>query len=59
MDIARRLVAAGAVLTAHDPVVKSLPVDLKAVPIAAAVYEAAEGVDAIVLATEWPEFRAI
>jgi nucleotide sugar dehydrogenase len=56
LDIARRLLAAGCVLSAYDPVVKALPVDLSAVRIATDAYDAAHRVDAVVLATEWPEF---
>jgi UDPglucose 6-dehydrogenase len=59
LDIALRLVAAGAVVTAYDPVVKSLPAQFGDVRIAADVYEAAQGVDAVLLATEWPEFLDI
>jgi nucleotide sugar dehydrogenase len=56
LDIARRLLAAGCVVSAYDPVVKSLAEELSAVRIAADVYDAAHRVDAVVLATEWPEF---
>ncbi|WP_445185069.1 UDP-glucuronate decarboxylase [Pseudonocardia sp. Cha107L01] len=56
LDIARRLLAAGCVVSAYDPVVKSLPEELSAVRIAADAYDAAHRVDAVVLATEWPEF---
>lgn len=56
LDIARRLLAAGSVVSAYDPVVKSLPEDLAAVRIATDAYDAAHRVDAVVLATEWPEF---
>jgi nucleotide sugar dehydrogenase len=56
LDIAGRLLAAGAIVSAYDPVVKNLPDELAAVRIAADPYDAAYRVDAIVLATEWPEF---
>jgi nucleotide sugar dehydrogenase len=56
LDIAGRLLAAGAIVTAYDPVVKTLPEELAAVRIAADPYDAAHRVDAIVLVTEWPEF---
>jgi nucleotide sugar dehydrogenase len=56
LDVARRLLAAGAIVSAYDPAVKHLPDELASVRIAADPYEAAHRVDAIVLATEWPEF---
>ena len=56
LDIARRLLAAGALVSAYDPVVKRLPEDLESVRLAADPYEAADEVDAVVLATEWAEF---
>lgn len=59
LDIARRLVAAGALVSAYDPVVKRLPDDLAGVRIAADPYEAADDVDAVVLVTEWAEFSEL
>jgi nucleotide sugar dehydrogenase len=59
LDIARRLLAAGAVVSAFDPVVKSLPEEFGAVRLTRDAYEAAQRVDAVVLTTEWPEFRLI
>lgn len=59
LDIAKRLIAAGALVSAFDPVVKSLPDDYSGVRLAADVYEAANRVDAVVLTTEWSEFRLI
>lgn len=59
LEIARRLLAAGAVVTAFDPVVKSLPEEYRAVRLASDAYEAADRADAVVLTTEWPEFREL
>jgi nucleotide sugar dehydrogenase len=59
LDIARRLLSAGAVVSAFDPVVKALPEEFGAVRLAHDVYEAADRVDAVVLTTEWPEFTLI
>lgn len=56
VDIARRLLAAGSLVSAYDPVVKKLPDDLAEVRIATDPYDAAERADAVVLATEWEEF---
>jgi nucleotide sugar dehydrogenase len=59
LDIARHLMAAGCVVSAHDPIVKQLPDDLAAVRVATDVYDAADRADAVVLVTEWPEFEDI
>jgi len=59
LDIARRLIAAGAVVSAFDPVVKVLPEEFKTVRLTRDAYDAADRADAVVVATEWPEFRDI
>jgi UDPglucose 6-dehydrogenase len=60
VEIIRRLYVAGAVVSAYDPVIKEVP-DLHDVPlrIGADTYDAADRVDAIVIATEWPHFAAL
>jgi nucleotide sugar dehydrogenase len=55
LDLAAALAAAGAEVTAYDPVVRAVPDRLDIVVVDDA-YEAAEGADAVVLVTEWPEF---
>jgi len=55
VDVAAALVAAGATVVAHDPVVRSVP----AVPQLALVddpYDVASRADAVVLLTEWPDY---
>ena len=59
LDIAQRLLMAGTVVSAYDPVVKTLPSQLAPVRVASDVYDAADGADAVVLATEWPEFAEL
>jgi UDPglucose 6-dehydrogenase len=59
LDIARRLLAAGAVVSAFDPVVKTLPEECKAVRLTRDAYDAADRADAVVVTTEWPEFRLL
>jgi UDPglucose 6-dehydrogenase len=59
LDIAQRLLAAGAVVSAFDPVIKSLPQEFASIRLAGDAYEAADRVDAVVLTTEWPEFRLL
>jgi len=56
LDIARRLLAAGCVVSAFDPQVKKLPEDLDAVRVTTDAYDAAARADALVLVTEWPQF---
>lgn len=59
LDLAGRLLAAGAVVSAFDPVVTQLPGDLDAVRNAQSPIEAARGVDAVILVTEWSELVAL
>jgi UDPglucose 6-dehydrogenase len=59
LDILRRLRPSGAVLSAYDPIVKSLPDEFSGVRLGVDAYDAADRADAIVLATEWPEFRVL
>jgi UDPglucose 6-dehydrogenase len=59
LDIARRLLIAGAVVSAFDPVTKALPEEFGAIRLTRDVYEAADRVDAVVVTTEWPEFSQI
>lgn len=56
VDLIRLLLAAGATVSAYDPKVKSLPPDL-VVAISGSAQEALKGADAVIVATEWPEFR--
>ncbi|MDF1596261.1 MAG: UDP-glucose/GDP-mannose dehydrogenase family protein [Acidimicrobiia bacterium] len=53
VDMANLLVAAGAHVTAHDPGVAP---DLPGIEIAISPLEAVNGADALLIATEWPEF---
>jgi nucleotide sugar dehydrogenase len=59
LDITRRLLAAGAVVSAFDPLVKALPEEFACVRLTRDVYDAADRVDAVVVTTEWPEFSLI
>lgn len=55
--MARILVAAGVEVTAFDPAVKSSPID--GIVLAPSAADAAKGADALLIATEWPEFKAV
>jgi len=60
LDIARRLTARGAWVRVHDPVALDKAREELAstgVTCCATAVEAAEGADAIILATDWPEYR--
>jgi nucleotide sugar dehydrogenase len=59
LDIARRLLTAGVKVSAFDPIVKSLPDEFSAVRLTGDVYEAADRADAVLVTTEWPEFRLL
>ena len=51
----QRLVAKGATVRAYDPAVDS--VDLDGVEVVGDAYAACEGASAVVVATEWDEFK--
>jgi len=58
LELARRLVEAGAHITAWDPAVRSLPQPLLSqIHLAGSAQEAARESEALVLCTPWPEFR--
>lgn len=58
LDIASRLLAAGAVVSAYDPAVGELAPATN-IRLASDPYAAADGADAVMLVTEWPEFLAL
>jgi UDPglucose 6-dehydrogenase len=55
VEVARRLVAAGARVRAFDPAVTVAPVD--GIELVADAYAACERADALVVATEWDDFK--
>jgi UDPglucose 6-dehydrogenase len=57
VELCRDLLAAGAVVRAHDPAIKQLPAELASVRLAAQIGEAVKDADAAVVCTEWPQFR--
>ncbi|HEY3056473.1 MAG TPA: nucleotide sugar dehydrogenase [Thermoanaerobaculia bacterium] len=56
IELCRWLGSQGARVQAHDPVVKSIPADLP-VMLCSSPAGAVDGADALVVATEWPEYR--
>jgi UDPglucose 6-dehydrogenase len=60
IELCRQLIAAGAVVSVHDPAAEPLPPDLASQVIRPASAEAAlTAADAAVLATEWPVYREL
>ena len=60
VEIIQQLIADGARVTAYDPKVASLPEPLNSALVVAKSPDAVfKGSDAVVLATEWPEFREL
>jgi UDPglucose 6-dehydrogenase len=60
VETSRWLGERGARVAAFDPAVRDLPADLTAViTLCASAQDALQGADAVLVATEWPEFAAI
>ena len=61
IPIVRRLLAEGAVVRAHDPVVRTLPAELDAgdVELETELEKALAGADAAVLVTRWRQYDAL
>jgi nucleotide sugar dehydrogenase len=55
LRLAQRLVTLGAEVIAYDPLVSGVP-NVLGLTVAGGPYETADGADAVVLATEWPDF---
>ncbi len=60
IDVARDLLAAGARVRAYDPVAMDNAARLlPEVEMVSSAYEAAEGADALIVVTEWNEFKSL
>jgi UDPglucose 6-dehydrogenase len=60
IELAKRLIGEGARIKAYDP--KGMEKSREAypqIPLAADPYEAAQGADALVIATEWTDFKTL
>lgn len=57
VELCRQLLAAGASVAAFDPAVKTLPPDLQNVSLVKEISAALPGAEAVVVCTEWPQFR--
>lgn len=58
LEIAHLLVDAGATVAGHDPTVRTDP-GVDGLSVVADPVEVAEGADALVLVTDWPQYRAL
>ncbi len=60
VELCRWLSTEGATAQAYDPMVRRLPPELSEhARLCGSILEALDGVDAVVIATEWPEFKSI
>jgi UDPglucose 6-dehydrogenase len=60
IELVRELLDEGAIVTAYDPAVRTLPGELDAaITLAKDARDALRNADAVVVATEWPEFREL
>ena len=57
VELCQQLLAAGASVSAFDPAVKNLPAELSPVSLAVDISDALTGAEAVVVCTEWPQFR--
>ena len=58
LELCRWLASEGAVVRVHDPAATGVP-ELRGLSRTASPLDAAAGADAMVVATEWPDYRAI
>jgi len=57
VELCQKLLASGAKVTAFDPAVKVLPLELSKISLAGDVAAALQGADAAAVCTEWLQFR--
>jgi UDPglucose 6-dehydrogenase len=59
VELCRWLLETGAAVRVHDPAVLTLPADLAAAARADRPEDAARGAEAVVVGTEWPDYRRV
>jgi UDPglucose 6-dehydrogenase len=57
VELCQQLLAAGVTVSAFDPAVSQLPPELGSAALADDVSDALAGAEAVVVCTEWPQFR--
>ncbi|MDB6165061.1 MAG: UDP-glucose/GDP-mannose dehydrogenase family protein, partial [Lacunisphaera sp.] len=58
VELCRQLAAAGCTVRAFDPLVRTTDAEHRDLVLSATPAEAVSGAHAVVICTEWPEFRA-
>ena len=58
VEIAEQLIRAGAIVVAHDPVVRTVP-GIEQIRLVDDPYDVAARADAVALLTEWPEYSEL
>ena len=59
VELCKQLLGAGANVAAFDPAVKNLPPELNSGALAADIFAALTGAEAVAVCTEWPQFRQV
>ena len=59
LELCQWLLAQGAKVHAHDPVVKDLPSEYDTIRLFDSPLQAVRDADALVIATEWPDYRTV
>ena len=59
VNLCRDIASQGALVTAFDPVVSEFPEAPETLGLAGSALEALEGADALLVMTEWPEFKSL
>ena len=59
VELCKWLLDQGVHVRAHDPAVKNLPAEYKQVKLTTSALDAVQKADALVVATEWPEYREV
>jgi UDPglucose 6-dehydrogenase len=59
IELCQWLLDQGAMVQAHDPAVKNLPVQYREIRLCASPLQAVQDANALVIATEWPDYRTI
>lgn len=59
IELCQWLIEQGAQVQAHDPLIKQLPEQYSAIRLCSSPLESAQNADALVIATEWPDYRTI
>jgi len=57
VELCRQLLAAGINVQAYDPLIRATDADHRDLPLSASAADALRGAHAVIICTEWPEFR--